>query len=117
MLSCRRHKYNARAISLNLFTTACNTGGVQIDCHPADDTKNNARAISLNLFITACNTGGVQIYCYPADGTGELGDRNFFSSSVMSMVVYLHMLSCCAINVCGLLVYTVDLRCPQRKKV
>jgi hypothetical protein len=51
----------------------------------------NARAMSLNLFPTTSNAEGVQIDCHPADNTAELGDRNFFSRSITSLVIFLDM--------------------------
>jgi hypothetical protein len=55
----------------------------------------NARVNSLNLFS---NVEGVKIDCHPADDIAELNDRNS-SHSVMSLLIFLHMLSCSGINV------------------
>ena len=55
----------------------------------------NAWAISLNLFPATSNAESVQIDCHPADDTAELSDRNFFSCSGMSVMIFLHMLSWC----------------------
>ena len=52
----------------------------------------NARTTSFNLLPTTSNAEGVQIDCHPADDTAEFCDRNFFSRSVTSLVIFLQTL-------------------------
>ena len=82
--------YNARSNSLNLLPATSDVEGVQIGCHSADDTANTVTSF---LVLTFHNFAG-DIY-----------------------TLELLMLFCSSINVCSLLLYTVDLRCQQRKKV
>ena len=76
------HKYASKITKTQMFTSSVYEDVKQIQC----------KTISPNLYPTTSSAEGVQIDSRPADDTAELCDRNVFSRSVTSLVIFLHIL-------------------------